>query len=515
MPDKVPGDLVVPTPSAEPEEGDDVLGEEAQRTSIVGVQRPDKNLLSPEAVELLATKPRWAARSFVYLLVPLLVSALAWSALSKVDVIVVARAVLAAEGDVLKVRAPMEGVLRSIAVREGETVAKGAVLFELASREAAREVVAIKRAEQRLVEATAELNARFPEKARVAATRVEKLKDRLRLLGELEQKNAELGQKAEAESARVIEANRLALENRRARLPQVRSEVELREASAARLKDAQKKKEELKAQGIITEAEVNTARDRADEAQIGVMRARADAAEVEGEVRKLELEAARLQQALSVRLAELDKETIQSRASAAALAAEVSQIQGDLVLEKAQLEGALAQAKLEAEGSQRVVFEGVAGDSVVLRSPVDGIVTAVQVAQKGELVRAGDLILRIRPKNAPLVAQAKVQNRDIGHVSSGLPARIKYDAYPFVDYGIKSGRVTRVAADSTQDPELGPIYEVTIAPDESTIVVDGRPQPLAFGLEATVEIVTEQRSVLSFFLTPLRELADGARAMPR
>lgn len=162
-----------------------------------------------------------------------------------------------------------------------------------------------------------------------------------------------------------------------------------------------------------------------------------------------------------------------------------------------------------------VAFRGVQGDTVTVVTPVEGIVTQLAVRQPGELVGAGDLILTIRPTHARLVAEATVLNKDIGLVEVGQPAKIKYEAYPFMDYGIKTGRVTHVPPDATPDPARGPVYLVTVTPDEDTIMVDGQPQPLAFGLRGTVEIVTEQKSVLSFFLRPFDDLAGNAGSMPR
>lgn len=162
-----------------------------------------------------------------------------------------------------------------------------------------------------------------------------------------------------------------------------------------------------------------------------------------------------------------------------------------------------------------VAFQGVAQDRVAIRAAVGGIVTQLLVRQQGELVSAGDLILTVRPKDAQLVAQVKILNKDIGHVSVDQKAKIKYEAFPFMDYGIKSGRVSHVPGDASPDPQLGPVYLVTIVPDRSTILVQGREQPLSFGLKATVEIVTGQDTVLSFFLKPFQELKEGAASMPR
>lgn len=471
-------------------------------------------LLSDEAVELLSTRPRYAARAFVWLLVPFLLVSGAWAALSRVDVVVIADAVLVAEGDVLKVRAPMPGVLARLHVREGAVVSSGAPIYELTSREAAREVAAIERSRQALALAEEELS-RFPAEAALTARRVERMGERLRYLEQLEQKNRDIAEKASAEAEGAVAAKELQLATTRARLADAGAEIELREAALARHKTSLEKAEKLLAEGVTNETLTNQARDRFEAAQIELRRARAVRSDLQAELETLTLDVSRTRHALSLRLAEIDKDTLQTRAAAAQLRTDIEQAKADLEDARRALETRIATAKLELGSARMVAFRGVQGDTVTVVTPVEGIVTQLAVRQPGELVGAGDLILTIRPTHARLVAEATVLNKDIGLVEVGQPAKIKYEAYPFMDYGIKTGRVTHVPPDATPDPARGPVYLVTVTPDEDTIMVDGQPQPLAFGLRGTVEIVTEQKSVLSFFLRPFDDLAGNAGSMPR
>jgi HlyD family secretion protein len=483
--------------------------------AALAVHGDPRTLLSQDAVELLATKPRYAVRVFVYLLVPLFVSVILWSALSRVDVVIVCDSVLVAEGDVLKVRAPMAGVVKELKVKEGETVEKGAALYELVSREAANEVAAIDRSKQALAQADEALTKEFPEKKDLAEKRSLHLKERLGYLEQLDAKNRELADRARAETDDVVAGKNLELKTIRGRLADATTEITTRDAALARQQDALAKSEKLLAAGLASEQATNAARDRFEEAQLGLKRAKQERTALEAQVETLELEVTRARNGLTLRLAEIDKDTIQNHAAAAGLSAELEQIRAELSSEESALKAKLDTARLDYESSRLVAFQGVSGDSVVIVSPTSGIVTQTLVKHPGELVASGDLILTLRPQGARLVAQARVQNKDIGHVQVGQVARIKYDAFPFVDYGIKTGCVATVPPDATQDPQLGPVFLVTIVPDESTIRVNGKDQPLAFGLKATVEVVTERRSVLSFFIEPFKDLGADSGSIPR
>jgi len=60
------------------------------------------------------------------------------------------------------------------------------------------------------------------------------------------------------------------------------------------------------------------------------------------------------------------------------------------------------------------------------------------------------------------------------------------------------------------DERLGSFYKVSILSKQSSISARGRNLPLRAGLTATVELVTERRSVLSLVLEPLRKLKGEA-----
>jgi multidrug efflux pump subunit AcrA (membrane-fusion protein) len=56
---------------------------------------------------------------------------------------------------------------------------------------------------------------------------------------------------------------------------------------------------------------------------------------------------------------------------------------------------------------------------------------------------------------------------------------------------------------------------VTVAPRRSALVVGDKTVPFRPGLALTAEIVTERRSVLAFFLTPVRKLKGATESLRR
>jgi len=144
-----------------------------------------------------------------------------------------------------------------------------------------------------------------------------------------------------------------------------------------------------------------------------------------------------------------------------------------------------------------------------ITAPVTGIVTALEVRSAGTVLQAGQTIATIAPAGARLVAEARLPNKDVAFVEKGLPAKLKFDAFPFQDYGIVEGTVLEVSPDAQEDKVSGSYYKVLIAPKQNEIAAKGRNVPLRPGLALTAELVTERKSVLNLILEPFRKLKRG------
>ncbi len=139
-------------------------------------------------------------------------------------------------------------------------------------------------------------------------------------------------------------------------------------------------------------------------------------------------------------------------------------------------------------------------------APFSGVITTIDVRGNGEVLQPGQTIATISPNGARLVVEARVPNKDIAFIEKGLPAKLKFDAFPFQDYGVVDGTVIDVSPDAQVEKDLGSFYKVTIAPSRTDIVAKGRTVSLRPGLALSAEIVTERKSILSLILEPFRKL---------
>jgi len=139
-----------------------------------------------------------------------------------------------------------------------------------------------------------------------------------------------------------------------------------------------------------------------------------------------------------------------------------------------------------------------------INSPATGIITKINVRGPGEVLQQGQTIATIAPTDVPLVVEGMLADKDIAFVRKGLAAKLKFDAFPFQDYGIVEGIVIDVAPDATTKDGVN-YYKVTIAPSKKVISTDENDVMLRPGLSVSAEIITERRTVLSLILEPVRK----------
>jgi len=144
----------------------------------------------------------------------------------------------------------------------------------------------------------------------------------------------------------------------------------------------------------------------------------------------------------------------------------------------------------------------------ILTSPIDGYVNKVLIHTIGGVVTPAEKIMTIVPKSAKMVVKAQVLNQDVGFIEADMPVSIKIDTYNFQKYGILNGKVTLVSPNSIEDEKLGPIYEVYIEPQNTTLLVEGKDQSIKFGMTTTNEIKIGKRRIIEFFIYPLIKYMD-------
>ncbi|NJR52206.1 MAG: HlyD family efflux transporter periplasmic adaptor subunit [Leptolyngbyaceae cyanobacterium CSU_1_3] len=142
-------------------------------------------------------------------------------------------------------------------------------------------------------------------------------------------------------------------------------------------------------------------------------------------------------------------------------------------------------------------------------APTSGVVSALHVRNVGEVVQPGQPIADIAPSHKPLVLSAILPNQEAGFVKVGMPVQIKFDAYPYQDYGMVSGSVVSISPDARSDDRLGQVYRLDVQLDRTYIIKDQQKVSLKSGQTASAEIITRRRRIIDVMLDPLKKLQTG------
>ena len=133
-----------------------------------------------------------------------------------------------------------------------------------------------------------------------------------------------------------------------------------------------------------------------------------------------------------------------------------------------------------------------------ITAPVNGYVNSIAVNTIGETVTSAEQLVTIVPDNTPVEMVCYVKNMDIADIKVGMEAEIKLEAYPYNKYGTVKGNVKYISPSSFNSEQLGSVYLVKLEMDNSNENID-----VISGLSGSVEIKTDKRTVMEYFLDPI------------
>lgn len=362
----------------------------------------------------------------------------------EMDVVVRAQAVVSPQGETARVQAPRSGVVLDIAVREGQQVEQGAVLLRLDDAQVRSRVRLL---EQQVVE------------ARSRVTMLEAL----------------VASRTESYGMQVRVRKATALETA-ARLEAARALIHAKEREAeARSRDA-RNAEHLREKEFVASVEAENASVQAEVARSQVVAAQASVRELEASLGRLELEQRGLE----------GDSRVASLSDGAALSAAKVELE--------RYTGELEETRLEAARLEVV-------------APRAGTVQGLTVFDRGDVVQAGSVLALVVPSEDALVLRAAVASEGIAFLRDGQPVRIKLDAYPFQDFGVLLGELSRIAGDTTrrQEDTLGAApYRVDVRVPGEPRSTAGVPVRLRPGMTGTAEFVVRRERLISALMRPLR-----------
>lgn len=145
-----------------------------------------------------------------------------------------------------------------------------------------------------------------------------------------------------------------------------------------------------------------------------------------------------------------------------------------------------------------------------VKSPVHGTVKELRIKTVGGVAKPGDVIMDIVPLEDALIVEAKIKPSDIAFIYQGQRAVVRISAFDFSVYGAVEGTVSKIAADSTTNDKGDSFYKVDIKTKETTLKKGAKQYPIIPGMQATVDIVTGEKTVMQYLLKPFIKATETA-----
>ncbi|WP_297100733.1 HlyD family efflux transporter periplasmic adaptor subunit [uncultured Draconibacterium sp.] len=138
----------------------------------------------------------------------------------------------------------------------------------------------------------------------------------------------------------------------------------------------------------------------------------------------------------------------------------------------------------------------------VLRSPIDGVVTFNKFYAENQNITEGDRVLTIVPEDVgEVIGKVELPVRGSGKVKEGLDVNVKFDNYPYMEYGLVRGKVKSVSL----VPEDS-FYMVEITFPNGLVTNYDNELQMQSQLMGQAEIITEDLRLIQRIFNPLKSL---------
>lgn len=149
--------------------------------------------------------------------------------------------------------------------------------------------------------------------------------------------------------------------------------------------------------------------------------------------------------------------------------------------------------------------------ATVVRSPVDGYVFNLTQFTVGGVVGGGEVMMDVVPAGVPLTLTAMIKPEDVDSVHEGMKAKVQLTGLNQRFNEALNATVSVVSKDRITNEKSGAAYyrvDLKIAPTELKKLKKG--VQLTPGMPATALIVTGERSVMGFLISPITETLEDA-----
>ncbi|MBD2532176.1 HlyD family efflux transporter periplasmic adaptor subunit [Nostoc flagelliforme FACHB-838] len=466
---------------------------------------------------LLNALPQIWTRGLLYVLIGFTGLFLPWATLSKVDETGSARGRIEPKGATQKLDAQAGGSVKAVTVREGDTVRAGQVLLELDSELLQTELQQVQSKLQGLQNRQSQLELLKNQLLMSTSLLEQQNKSQeLEKMAQVNQVQQDLDAKLSSYNLQKLEKQSLVKQAEQ----QIDTSREDQESAKARLSIDSKQVErfsKLVNDGAVSATQVDQLKKEEQESKRLYNKSVSDIKQAQlrlaEEINRYQVTIKTLES--DIKQAKLRLQEEQSSYKSVMQAGKLGVMKNQEQLKDIQAQITATQSEI-AQTKSQLISTRLQIQQRVVRSPINGVIFELPTTKPGAVVQVGQRIAQIAPKQAEFVLRANMPNQDSGFLKVGMPVKVKFDAYPFQEYGIVQGKVAWISPDSkiTQTSQ-GNIenYELEITLDQQYVQSGNKRILLGAGQTANAEVIIRQRRVIDFVLDPFKKLQKGGLEM--
>ena len=439
---------------------------------IHGDEREKETEFLPAILEVTETPPSPTGRIIMWSVLLLLVVALAWAILGKINEVAIANGKIIPIGQIKTVQVKNKGIVSEIRVQEGDYVNEGDILVVLDPTTTTADYDSLKK--------------------RAAYYRL----DIQRLTAEL------TGQPFVPAKDPDLEAHDLA------------AELALYQSRTSDYQTQRQSRVDIIAQ---RKARLEAAQTTYEKYSEGLRIAR------DKESRLTQLIA---ENAISeFQLLEQQKETIDYEKNAQAeldsinsIHAEIAEAEQNLANIDASYRKDIMTSLVEAKKEYYSITESIKKADEDFRmatiyAPTSGKIYNLAIHTIGGIVTDAQPLMQIVPDDVRLVFEVYAENKDIGFIKRGMEAEVKVSTFNFQKFGMVKAEVEEISADAVDNPsnpEQHGKFKLLLNPISNDINVYGETAQLVVGYGVSAEIKIKEKRIIDFFLDPFRKYTHEA-----
>ena len=483
----------------------------------------------PEALEIIEKPASPLGHTIIWIIIVVVIAFIVWSSVSRIDENATATGKIVTAMGVQTVQSEVNGTVKAITTKEGDTVHKGQILLELntdtnedtlAYYQSTKDIAALKI--KLLKKLLKDENITFKQSSKSTEEERDVLEYIRSIKQEKETELSEFDRKIDEQQASIEEEKgsldvlKVQLQSLCKKRTNLKRKLKRRTSQEEQLRVLNNRKESLlkkqKEYQSLFEAEIVTKADLEQienqleeiEGNISVQETivennKADIGDSISDIELSIMETKEQIEAKNVAIAEKENTIYKSREAKKGIGIKYNaQVKSQIVEQQAQLK----QANISISQYEKQI------KSSTIVSPCDGVIKTMAVNTIGAVVPQATALIEIVPDNSELIMEANVNTSDIGYIKQDQEVKIKLSTFDYQEFGLLKGRVNYVGNDSQVLQNGKEIYKIKIVIDSEAFLEKNPSVALKTGMEGTVEIKIGSRRVIDFFLEPLTKQFD-------